>query len=106
LFSNNPKRPNIYSESAWPGSGFYGGSWTQPLNISWESLQNSISMSMSAGINGINNWVTEICGIESFQNGILTDDQIEICTRWAEITAYLPMVRIKGDLSEYIVYNN
>ena len=63
-------------------------------------------MSMSAGINGINNWVTEICGIEIFQNGILTDDQIEICTRWAEIAAYLPMVRIKGDLSEYIVYNN
>lgn len=61
---------------------------------------------MSAGINGINNWVTEICGIESFQNRILTDDQIEICTRWAEIAAYLPMVRIKGDLSEYIVYNN
>ena len=28
LFSNNSKRPNIYSESAWPGSGFYGGSWT------------------------------------------------------------------------------
>jgi len=31
-------------------------------------------MAMSAGINGINNWVTEICGIESFQDGVLTDN--------------------------------
>lgn len=63
-------------------------------------------MAMSAGINGINNWVTEICGIESFQDGVLTDDQLEICTRWAELAAYLPMMRIKGDLSDYIVNNS
>ena len=62
-------------------------------------------MSMSAGINGMNNWVTEICGVENFQ-GVLTDEQLEICTRWAELAAYLPMIRIKGDLSEYLVNYN
>jgi hypothetical protein len=29
-------------------------------------------MAMTAGINGINNWVTEVCGVESF-GGNLTD---------------------------------
>ena len=62
-------------------------------------------MSMSAGINGMNNWVSEICGVENFEGG-LTDEQLEICTRWTELAAYLPMIRIKGDLSEYLVNNN
>ena len=59
-------------------------------------------MAMTAGINGINNWVTEVCGVESF-GGNLTDLQLEICTRWVELAVYLPMIRIKGDLSDYIV---
>ena len=59
---------------------------------------------MTAGINGINNWVTEVCGVESFE-GNFTNDQIEICTRWVELAVYLPMIRIKGDLSDYMVHN-
>ena len=31
-------------------------------------------MAMTAGIKGINNWVTEVCGVESFGDSGLTDD--------------------------------
>jgi len=61
---NKPNRPNVYSESTWAGSGFYGGSWNQPLELSYESVTNSVAMAMTMGINGVNNWITEVCGYD------------------------------------------
>jgi len=55
------ERPNIYSESTWARSGFYGGSFQQPLNVTWTSVRNSISMAMNMGMNGVNHWVTNVC---------------------------------------------
>lgn len=89
LRKNQTQRTNVYSESAWPGTGFIGGSWTQPVERSWQGLRRTISMAMSAGINGINNWVTEVCGVEGSD-----PSDAELCTRWMELAAFLPMVRI------------
>jgi len=55
------ERPNVYSAATWVGSGFYGGSFQQALDISWTSVRNSISMAMSMGMNGVNHWVTNVC---------------------------------------------
>jgi len=65
-------------------------------------------MAMNMGINGVNNWVTEICGIEktsAWQFNITAEDA-DICNRWMELAAFLPMVRIKGSFSENLVSTN
>jgi alpha-glucosidase (family GH31 glycosyl hydrolase) len=64
LRNMSDQRPNIYSQSVWPSAGFLGGSFAQPLEISWTSVKNSISMAMMMGLNGFNSWVTHVCGVE------------------------------------------
>lgn len=96
-------RPNIYSSSAWSSSGFIGGSFSQPLAISWTSLTNSIAMAMNVGMNGINHWVTDVCGVDMDATRKLNATEMEICARWLELAAFLPMVNVKGRLLDLIV---
>jgi len=96
------RRPNIYSSAAWASSGVIGGSFSQPLEISWTSLRNSIAMAMNMGMNGANHWVTEVCGVDMGATSDLTDTEREICGRWLELAAFLPMVNVKGRLLDLI----
>lgn len=52
------------------------------------------------GINGINSFVAEVCGIES--NVTLEGEDLELCIRWMELGAFMPMVRVTGPLVDYI----
>jgi alpha-glucosidase (family GH31 glycosyl hydrolase) len=102
LRSRSDKRPNIYSSSAWASSGFIGGSFSQPLEISWASLTNSIAMAMNMGMNGVNHWVTDVCGVDMSASRVLNMTEIEVCARWLELSAFLPMVNVKGRLLDLI----
>jgi alpha-glucosidase (family GH31 glycosyl hydrolase) len=99
----NDKRPNIYSSSVWSSSGKIGGSFAQPLDITWGSVINSVSQAMTAGLNGINHWVTDVCGVDMDENTHLNKTEIEICARWAELAVFLPMVNVKSRLLDIIM---
>lgn len=96
LIKNQTQRTNTYSESTWPGTGFIGGSWSAPLKLAWESLTTLVSMAMNMGLSGVNSWVTEVCGsqLEDWSKVKAGDEKIELCTRWMELAAFLPMVRV------------
>jgi len=100
LRTNQTARTNVYSESTWPGTGLIGGSWTQPLELNWDSLTSVIAQAMNMALSGVNNWVTEVCGIETMEQ--IQGEQIELCVRWMELASFLPMARIQGPLVGYI----
>ncbi len=37
------KRPYLYSQSTWPGSGAFGGTWIGDISKEWDSLRGVIS---------------------------------------------------------------
>lgn len=102
LNKNQTQRTNIYSESAWPGTGFIGGSFSQQLSLEWDSLPTLVSMAMNMGLAGINSWVTEACGSQQDNWADLktNPDAVDICTRWFQVAAFLPMVRLQGQVTE------
>lgn len=59
-------------------------------------------MAMMMGLNGINGWVTEVCGIDMAATQSLNQTEIEICARWLEVAAFLPMVNMKSRLLDLI----
>lgn len=103
LRSVSDQRPNIYSQSVWPSAGFLGGSFAQPLEISWTSVKNSISMAMMMGLNGFNSWVTDVCGIELSATQVINATESEICLRWGELAAFLPQVSVRSRLLDIII---
>lgn len=103
LRNMSDQRPNIYSQSVWPSAGFLGGSFAQPLEISWTSMKNSISMAMMMGLNGVNSWVTNVCGIDMSATQALNATETEICLRWGELAAFLPQVTVQPRLLDLIL---
>jgi len=51
---------------------------------------------MNMALSGVNSWVVEVCGMENSR--VLEGEDLELCTRWMELAAFLPMVRIQGPL--------
>lgn len=103
LRSRTDKRPNIYSSSVWSSSGKLGGSFSQPLEISFDSLQTSIAQAMTMSLNGINHWVTDVCGVDMNEKRRLNATEEEICLRWLELSAFLPMVNVKSRLLDIVL---
>lgn len=58
---------------------------------------------MVAGLNGINHWVTDVCGVDMDDMRVLNKTEVEICARWMELSAFLPMVSVKGRLLDLII---
>jgi alpha-glucosidase (family GH31 glycosyl hydrolase) len=56
------KRPIIYADSTWAGSGAYGAALITNVYRSWENLRNSIAMAIGLSMYGFSNTVTDVCG--------------------------------------------
>ena len=85
-YSQNAKRALIYSESTFPGSGSFGAALVTDLYRSWSNLRTMIAQVMTLSVSGVSNVVTDICG----SMGPLDE---ELCHRWAQVSAFLPMAR-------------
>jgi alpha-glucosidase (family GH31 glycosyl hydrolase) len=85
-YSNSGKRALIYSESTFPGSGAYGGTWIGDLPRQWISLRAVISQVMNLNMFGIQNVQTDVCGDSGERDN-------ELCARWMQMAAFLPMAR-------------
>lgn len=79
-------KPLIFTESTYPGSGAYGAALITDQLRTWDNLKNTISMAMGLSLYGIGNTMVDSCGS-------LGKLDLELCARWMQVSAFLPMVR-------------
>jgi len=53
---------------------------------------------MNMNMNGVNHWVTNVCELLQSKPGKLNETEIEICLRWTEVAAFLPMLHVSSEL--------
>jgi len=59
-------------------------------------------MVMNMNMNGVNHWVTNVCELLQSKPGKLDEAEIEICVRWTEVAAFLPMFHISSEFMDAI----
>ena len=101
---NNELRPFILTRSFFAGSQKFTWHWSGDNNPTWEHLQYSIDMIVSAGLNGLPFSGSDIGGFTSN-----TTDELH--TRWFEVAAYIyPFCRqhagINSEYREPYLYKN
>ena len=82
----NGARPLLFSDSTWAGSGHFGSVALTDMWREWSNLRSSISMAMSFGMYGVSSLASDVCGAL----GPLDE---ELCGRWAQVSAFLPLIR-------------
>ena len=60
-------------------------------------------MAQMMGLNGVNAYVTDVCGHELDTNHKLNETEREICLRWTELAAFLPQMSIRSGLLDRIL---
>lgn len=80
------KRPFLISRSTSPGSGNITGHWGGDTNSKWGNMYFTIAQAFTFSIAGIPFFGIETCGF----NG---NADMELCTRWMELSAFFPLYR-------------
>lgn len=80
------KRPFFMSRSTFAGSGNFTGHWGGDTNSMWGNMYFGISQALQFSIAGIPYFGVETCGF----NG---NADMELCTRWMQLSAWFPMYR-------------
>jgi len=80
------QRPFLFSDSTWLGSGHLGAVALTDMWRDWPSLRSTISMAMSLSMEGVSNIASDVCGS-------LGDMDEELCGRWAQLGAFMPLMR-------------
>ncbi|KAI1858944.1 uncharacterized protein JN550_012302 [Neoarthrinium moseri] len=80
------KRPFLISRSTSPGSGNLTGHWGGDSNSKWGNMYYTIAQALTFSIAGIPYFGVETCGF----NG---NTDMELCTRWMEVSAFFPLYR-------------
>ncbi|THZ53111.1 putative alpha-glucosidase AgdA [Aureobasidium pullulans] len=80
------KRPWFISRSTFAGSGSFAGHWGGDTNSNWGDMYFGISQALQMSIAGIPYFGVETCGF----NG---NADMELCTRWMQLSAWFPMYR-------------
>jgi len=86
LKAHNSKRPFLMSDSTFPGSGHFTGSWLSNYRRTWEHMRNSIAGVMNLNMFGVLLAGTEVCGS-------LGEFDAELCARWTQNAVLFPAVR-------------
>lgn len=86
LASKPGKRPFLISRSTSPGSGNWTGHWGGDTNSRWGNMYMTIPQALTFSIAGIPYFGVETCGF----NG---NADMELCTRWMELSAFFPLYR-------------
>jgi len=86
LMSFNTQRPFMMSDSTFPGSGAYTGSWLSNYKRTWEDMRNSI-----AGVMNLNMFGVLLAGSEI--GGSLGPIDNELTARWTQNSVLFPAVR-------------
>ncbi|KAK5109580.1 hypothetical protein LTR62_006931 [Meristemomyces frigidus] len=80
------KRPFFINRSTFAGSGNFSGHWGGDTNSKWGNMYFGIPQALQFSIFGIPYFGVETCGF----NG---NADMELCTRWMQLSAWFPMYR-------------
>lgn len=80
------KRPFFISRSTFAGSGSFAGHWGGDTNSKWGNMYFGISQALQFSIVGIPYFGVETCGFNF-------NADLELCTRWMQLSAWFPMYR-------------
>lgn len=80
------KRPFFILRSTFAGSGAFAGHWGGDTNSDWGDLRVGIPQALQMSIAGIPYFGVETCGF----NG---NADMELCTRWMQLSAWYPLYR-------------
>ncbi|KAL8243908.1 hypothetical protein R6Q59_010166 [Mikania micrantha] len=79
-------RPFFMARSTFAGSGQFAGHWGGDTNAKWGNMYFGIPQALTFSIVGIPYFGVETCGF----NG---NTDLELCTRWMQLSAWFPMYR-------------
>jgi len=88
------KRPFIIGRSTFAGSGKFAGHWGGDNDSKWVSMVFSIPQALSFSIFGIPMFGVDACGF----NG---NTDLELCSRWMQLSAFFPFYRNHNTLSAH-----
>ena len=100
------RRPMILTRCGFPGIQRYGSAmWSGDVGNDWETLRRQIVAGLGMQAAGIPWWTYDAGGF--FRPGNQYNDQayIERMLRWIEISAYLPLMRVHGYMSNTEPWN-
>lgn len=80
------KRPFFIARSTFAGSGSFAGHWGGDTNSKWGNMYFGISQALQFSIVGIPYFGVETCGFNF-------NADLELCTRWMQLSAWFPMYR-------------
>ena len=80
------KRPFFMSRSTFAGSGNFTGHWGGDAISKWGNMYFGISQALQFSIAGIPFFGVETCGFAA-------NADMELCTRWMQLSAWFPMYR-------------
>lgn len=80
------RRPFMMARSTFAGSGNFTGHWGGDTNSMWGNMYFGIPQALQFSIAGIPYFGVETCGF----NG---NADMELCTRWMQLSAWFPMYR-------------
>ena len=84
--TTDKRRPLVFADASWAGSGAYSVGLLTDLYRSWDNLQNLIPQVMQLSMNGFSAVMVDACG----SLGPMDED---LCARWTQLATFMPMVR-------------
>uniref|UniRef100_A0A915JG44 Uncharacterized protein n=1 Tax=Romanomermis culicivorax TaxID=13658 RepID=A0A915JG44_ROMCU len=80
------RRPVLFSESTYPGSGTYAYHWISGTESTWANMKASLVAAVEYNFFGLPFTGSDVCGYKG-------DVEEELCVRWWQIGAFLPLCR-------------
>lgn len=100
------RRPMILTRCGFPGIQRYGSAlWSGDVGNDWETLRRQISAGLGVQAAGIPWWTYDAGGFFRPGDQYNNADYIERMLRWIETSAYLPLMRVHGYMSNTEPWN-
>ena len=94
-------RPMILTRCGFPGIQRYGSAmWSGDVGNDWETLRRQITAGLGMQAAGLPWWTYDAGGFFRPGNQYTDEAYIERMLRWIETSAYLPLMRVHGYMSD------
>lgn len=85
-YKKNSSRTLLFSDASWSGSGAYSAAIVTDQFRSWDDLRSVIGQTLALSMFGHAATMVDTCG----SLGPMDED---LCTRWTQLSTFMPMVR-------------
>ena len=106
LLSSTSQRPFILTRSGFPGIQRYGAAlWSGDVGNDWETFRRQITAGLGLQAAGIPWWTYDAGGFFRPGNQYSDKAYIQRMLRWIETSAFLPLMRVHGYMSNTEPWN-